>query len=631
MKSKTFCFNRTIFRKNVTHYWPIWALYLCYLLVTLPISIWVQVKAAQGMESTSYDMLYDVLEYGVHATPYFIMSVIAAVAVFSYLNFAKSTNMIHALPVNRKELFLTNYCSGLCFLWVPQLITFVVAIFVCLAYQITCAQYLLYWLLFAAGLSLFGYTLAVLLTMFTGQILAMPVYFLIANFLYVGVRYIVSMIINLISFGLMEGWRPGYSGVLSPWYFLEEHLSVSYRYTNNGTTVTGLDIYGLKYIAIYAIVSVVFFFLAWLLYKKRDLETAGDLISVKWLKPIFRWGIAMGGGILLALSVTAVIQSISAVSTFVCVIICMIIFGFLCFIIAEMLLQKSFKVMKKKTLVEAAAFICVSIGILTLFRMDIFGLETKVPDEKEVQEAFLYMDYPIEYQGDDVQVVTQIHKKVLAHKKEYQKAGYQGNMMTIKYVMKDGSSLVRRYEIPIGKEELAKKDSVAYLIGQEEKKFENQMKNMFGLYYEQDRLLSGTIDLYDEEGKLNNYNMDEEQLEKLYQAYMEDIKDGNLDYQLYILDSETADAQPDDFYNNIQITYYNEKGSLTSGDYYFNYYYHDVDVKEKTGTAYIAFNENCTNMINALEEMGIVNNGWHLYTYDEYHALTGTFTYEMAQ
>ena len=628
MKSKTFCFNRTIFRKNVTHFWPIWVLYLCYLLVTLPISIWVSVKTSQGMEISSYEILYGVLDYGVGASAYLIVSVIVAVAVFSYLNFAKNTNMIHALPVDRKELFLTNYCSGLCFLWVPELITFVVAVFVCLACQITCAQYLLYWLFFAAGISLFGYTLAVLLTMFSGQILAMPIYFIIANFLYVGIRYIIAMIINLISYGLMEGWKPGYSGMLSPWYFLERHLGVEYQYSHNGTKIAGLSVYGQKYVLIYAAVSVIFFFLAWFLYKKRDLETAGDLISVKWLKPVFRWGIAMCGGILLAIAVTTVIQEVTAISAFVCVLICMAIFGFLCFVIAEMLLQKSFKVLKKKVFVEAAAFLCVSIGILSLFRMDIFGLEGKIPEENEIQEAFLYMDYPIYYKGDDAGIVTQIHQEILSHKKEYQNVGNNGNMLTIKYMLKDGSTLVRRYMIPTGEEELAKKDSVASLVGQEEKKFDNQMKNMFGLYYEEDKLLSGTIDLYDSEGKSTDYDMDEKQLEKIYQAYMQDVKEGNLDYQLYILNPDYADNQPGDFYNNIKITYYNEKGSLTSNDYYFNYYYHDIDVKQKTGTAYIPFNENCTNLVKALEETGIVNNGWHLYTYDEYNALTGVDTYE---
>ena len=39
MKSKTSSFNMTIFRKNLTHYWPIWVVYLCYLIMVVPVSI----------------------------------------------------------------------------------------------------------------------------------------------------------------------------------------------------------------------------------------------------------------------------------------------------------------------------------------------------------------------------------------------------------------------------------------------------------------------------------------------------------------------------------------------------------------------------------------------------------------
>ena len=40
MKSKTSCFNRTIFKKNFTHFWPLWLLYQIYLLVVIPVRVW---------------------------------------------------------------------------------------------------------------------------------------------------------------------------------------------------------------------------------------------------------------------------------------------------------------------------------------------------------------------------------------------------------------------------------------------------------------------------------------------------------------------------------------------------------------------------------------------------------------
>ena len=88
MKSKTSCFNRTIFKKNFTHFWPLWLLYQIYLLVVIP--VWVWQKAASpyyyygtGNEDTTYRM-YQLVELAVHRMipplPVFFFAVAACVA-----------------------------------------------------------------------------------------------------------------------------------------------------------------------------------------------------------------------------------------------------------------------------------------------------------------------------------------------------------------------------------------------------------------------------------------------------------------------------------------------------------------------------------------------------------------------
>ncbi len=113
--------------------------------------------------------------------------------------------MMHALPVNRLELYVTNYLSGLIFLIVPEIITFFITVLVCLANQFTCIQYLFAALLAQAGVTFF---LAVFVAMFTGQAFAMPCYYVIVNYLYVGCMFIVAKVIETISSGLrMHGIR----------------------------------------------------------------------------------------------------------------------------------------------------------------------------------------------------------------------------------------------------------------------------------------------------------------------------------------------------------------------------------------------------------------------------------------
>ena len=39
MQSKTSCFNKTLFRKHMTRFWPIWAAYFCAWLLILPLGM----------------------------------------------------------------------------------------------------------------------------------------------------------------------------------------------------------------------------------------------------------------------------------------------------------------------------------------------------------------------------------------------------------------------------------------------------------------------------------------------------------------------------------------------------------------------------------------------------------------
>ena len=55
---------------------------------------------------------------------------------------------------------------------------------------------------------IFAYSLAVFVAMFTGQAFAMPCYYVIVNYLYVGCMFIVAKVIETISYGLrMHGIR----------------------------------------------------------------------------------------------------------------------------------------------------------------------------------------------------------------------------------------------------------------------------------------------------------------------------------------------------------------------------------------------------------------------------------------
>lgn len=63
MKSKTSCFNRTIFTKNITMFWPLWVVYLAYLICSEPLLLWRALTAdyySSTMDATS--KAYNIME-----------------------------------------------------------------------------------------------------------------------------------------------------------------------------------------------------------------------------------------------------------------------------------------------------------------------------------------------------------------------------------------------------------------------------------------------------------------------------------------------------------------------------------------------------------------------------------------
>ena len=214
MKSKTSCFNKTIFKKNMTHFWPLWALYSCYLIVSLPVGLWFNMR--YYLQDDSYSQLQrqvyaisGAMRATMNPVITFAFAAVMIMAVFSYLYSAKNTNMIHSLPVDRRELFVTNIISASAFMIVPQILTFIITVFVCIGAHITNIQYILYWFGAEAAMTFFALALGAFVAMFTGQLMAFPVYYVVVNYLYVGCWYLINMVIESVCFGVSNNWNRG--------------------------------------------------------------------------------------------------------------------------------------------------------------------------------------------------------------------------------------------------------------------------------------------------------------------------------------------------------------------------------------------------------------------------------------
>ena len=203
MKSKTSFFNRTVFKKNMTLYWPIWVCYLLYGMVKVPGQLWSRLQQQTDMTAYARDYaLYNSLRLEVDVAAIAIMAVVCGMALFGYLFTQKNAYMIHALPVTRGELYVTNMISGLCFLLIPQALVFLVTVVLCLLQGIASVQFLGLWFLSVMGIAFFLYATVCFCVMFTGQLFALPVYFLAVN--YVAFAFSSGQAANMAVFSLLN-------------------------------------------------------------------------------------------------------------------------------------------------------------------------------------------------------------------------------------------------------------------------------------------------------------------------------------------------------------------------------------------------------------------------------------------
>ncbi len=648
MKSKISCFNKTIFKKNLTLYWPLWVGFLLMQLAMIPLNLYQYMRSyTNNPIARQYSALRNVFQVAAEPVVIFIFCVLAVMCVFSYLYTAKNTNGIHGLPVTRLELFVTNALSAFIFLAGAEVLSFVAGVFVGLNCGVTNIEVLLYLLLFQLGMTFFGVAFCTVIAMLTGHIMAMPIYCFIANYLYMIVREVLENVIVNVTYGLGDLWGVDISYVLSPLYFLSRNVNVTTRYNQALERPDTITVSGGSVVAGYAAFGIVLFAVAYLLYRRRQLETAGDVIAVKFMKPVFRIGLGICGGTTLGVGLSELFYFETARysdARFYIMLFFVIVCIFIGYFMAEMLMQKNFRIFKKHIVIEAVASVAVMSAFLFALNTDAFGLERKLPKQEEIVEAWADLDYPLKYEGEEIADLLATHAQIIAEKDEViagianQEVHCYG--VTFKYVLADGSVFSRNYSVPIDQENPKNPDMPSGQIITKEMEPERYKQYLLGMNYESNMYLTGFINLYDRYQNYLEYRFSEEELKVLSEALLKDIEEGNLvTFDLYSIGG--SDLAAEEYMNELQMRYYNEEGIERIEDAYYDIplYVEDAYLLGGYGSQateavtvefgssvdsdslYTRFGKNCTNIISALEELGIVNDVWHLYTYEEYDML----------
>ena len=104
MRSATSYFNFTLFRKNLSRFWPIWGLYGFLWLMLLPVNVLVSGEYMSRGEARLFPLNHCSGYLSTAVLFSLVFGILAAMAVFSYLYSSRSAGFLHTLPLRREGL-----------------------------------------------------------------------------------------------------------------------------------------------------------------------------------------------------------------------------------------------------------------------------------------------------------------------------------------------------------------------------------------------------------------------------------------------------------------------------------------------------------------------------------------------
>jgi ABC-2 type transport system permease protein len=449
MKSRTSFFDRTVLKKDITRFAPLWALYLIGGLM---------IAISSGISGDELNEWLGGL--GVVSICY---AILVAQLLFGDLFNTRLCNALHAMPLRREGWFFTHVVSGILFSLVPNLL-----IALALTAHMISSNGMWYlafiWLLGMELHYLFFFGLAVLCMMVTGNRFAAVAVYLILNFLSMIVMWFCTTIFQPMLYGVVirtEIFAP-FSPVVGLFqeqdYFTlihgEEcwcHFTHDYYVHYPHTYYWGGWGESWGYLIVLAVLGVVFGAVALVLYRKRNLESAGDFMAFKSMKPVFTVAYTLCVGALLEMMGDGM-----GVPFYIFLMIGLIVGYFT----SQMLLSRSLRVFKWKNWLALVLIFALVFGGIGLCRIDAFGMVSWTPDVEDVVSVKVansrvteFTSYNTDAEVKDpaeIEKLIAIHKLLYAEGPTADRPGNGWQNITLCYTLKDGREIYRQYRAAQG-------------------------------------------------------------------------------------------------------------------------------------------------------------------------------------
>ena len=431
MKSRTSFFNLTAFRKNITRFAPVWALYTVFLLLVL---------FAISDQESGYMARDVIMITRLAGMGNLLYAGVVAMCLFGDLYKTRLCCALHAFPVRREGWLLTNIASGFLFSIVPN-------IFVCTITSVMMGEFndYIWYLLAVASLQyVFFFGTAVLAALCAGNGLGMIAIYGIIHLVVVLIYFLATVIYQPLIYGIEMEAESFYQ------FFPLHRMTGDYVITRDGFSSPEFVGYATEnwvHLAICAAVGVGSFALAWFVYRRRHLERAGDFIALRPVAPVFL--------IIYTIAVGAVFYSFSELINQPSYVVYAagIAIGFFT---GQMLLNRTVRVFDKKSWLAFGLLAVVLSGSMVLTWLDPMGIGSYVPPLDKVESAAIYgPDKVYVYHGlyqyntfemTDAEEITKLqtfHEK-LADNRPTGSSNYDVN---IRYKLTDGTEVNRYYRM----------------------------------------------------------------------------------------------------------------------------------------------------------------------------------------
>lgn len=457
MRSATSFFDKTTARSDLRRHWPIAFIYTCVWLVGLPVNLWSSsMWMPEEMTPALRAAQIIIGSYPTLAGALFVFGCVLAMALMGYLMSPRAVGLLHALPVRRGTLLATHTLVGWLMLNVPALLAVLVSIPVQAYYGGVAWGALGAWLLVHCGLSLFFLALGLLCAMVTGWLLAIPAIYAVVNFAVIAAAGLVRTLCSLFCYG--------YAGDddFAPFvYWLTPVVNLVKRFGTCGVERSDASPYpwqvqfpadAVHAVGIYTAAGAALLALTYLLYRRRKSESAADPAAFPWMRPVFRYGTGLLGGLALGLGLYQLVlgwRMESETGRWVGLLVSTVLMGALCYYAAEMLVRKSLRVLRRS--LPGAGLVCVLLALVCAgARFDVFGYAARVPDVSAVTQVQLRGSLGLSgvncTEPETIETVIALHREIITLRPD-EDDPENSAYITLSYTLTDGSTLTRAYQL----------------------------------------------------------------------------------------------------------------------------------------------------------------------------------------